>query len=65
MKKFINIIEKASRIRNRFRTIIRGDKYEKKNDDENHGNHNHNHHNNGHQHVELDDHNDSSNWTYN
>ncbi len=64
MKKIINIIEKATRIRNRFRTIIRGDKYEKKRDDENHGNHNHNHHNHGH-HDELDDHNDSSNWTYN
>ena len=23
------------------------------------------HHNHGHHHVELDDHNDSSNWTYN
>ena len=58
MKKIINIIEKASRIRNRFKSIVRGGRH-----NEHHHNH-HNHHNHNH-HIELDDHNDSSNWTYN
>ena len=52
-KKFLNIIVKSSRIRNKFKNIVGGKPKE------NHHNHNHNH-NDG----ELDDHNDSSNWSY-
>jgi hypothetical protein len=48
-KKFLNIIVKSNRIRNRFKNIV-GGKLK--------GNH-HNHHD-----GELDDHNDSSNWSY-
>jgi hypothetical protein len=55
-KKFLNIIVKSSRIRNRFKNIVGGKPKE------NH--HNHHNHNNNHNDGELDDHNDSSNWSY-
>jgi hypothetical protein len=52
MRKFINIIQKASQIRNRFKNIVRG------------GIRNNPQHNQNRV-IELDNHNDSSNWTYN
>jgi hypothetical protein len=50
-KKFLNIIQKSSIIRNRLKNIV-GGKRNKKHHDENHHD------------IELDDHNDSSNWSY-
>lgn len=52
-KKFLNIIVKSNRIRNRFKNIVGGKRKG------NHDNHNHNDDDD-----ELDDHNDSSNWSY-
>jgi hypothetical protein len=55
MKRFINIIAKSARIKSRFMKIV-GTKF------------NPNRHNrpNIHNHqIDLDNHNDSSNWTYN
>ena len=57
MKKFVNIIRKSREITKRFVSIVRN-KHRDDEDDKRHGNkHHHNH--------ELDDHNDSSNWSYN
>ena len=55
-KKFLNIIVKSNRIRNRFKNIVGGKRKG------NHDNHNHDHNDNDDN--ELDDHNDSSNWSY-
>lgn len=55
MKKFINIIEKSYRIKNRLKSIVGG----KRN-----GNHKHHEVSNHHHDIELDNHNDSSNWSY-
>ena len=56
-KKILNIIVKSNRIRNRFKNIV-GVKRKG-----NHDNHNHDH-NDDNDDNELDDHNDSSNWSY-
>jgi hypothetical protein len=58
MKKFINIIEKASRIKNAFKSVVRGGEHKEHNE-------HHEHDHNQHHEIELDDQNDSSNWTYN
>lgn len=52
MKRFINIIVKSARIKSRFINIV-GAKF------------NPNRHNRPNHQIDLDDHNDSSNWTYN
>lgn len=52
MKKIINIIEKSYRIKNKLKNIVGGKR------NENHKHHDHHHD------IELDDHNDSSNWSY-
>jgi hypothetical protein len=54
MKKIVNIIQKTYKIKNRLMGIVRNNK-DKKDKHHNHGNHD----------IELDGHNDSSNWTYN
>lgn len=51
MKKIVNIIQKTYKIKNRIMSIVRNNKKDK-------------HHGNHHD-IELDNHNDSSNWTYN
>jgi hypothetical protein len=53
MRKIVNIIQKSNHIKNRFLKIIKGNRHKlkdkpKRREDED----------------ELDDHNDSSNWTY-
>ena len=67
MKKIINIIEKASRIKNAFKSVVRGGKHHEHNEHHEHKEHNehHEHGHNEHHEIELDDQNDSSNWTYN
>jgi hypothetical protein len=58
MKKFVNIIKKSREITKKFASIVRNKHSDDDDDDKRHGNkHHHNH--------ELDDHNDSSNWSYN
>lgn len=52
-KNFLNIIVKSNRIRNRFKNIVGGKRKE-----------NHDHSDNDNDDNELDDHNDSSNWSY-
>jgi hypothetical protein len=54
-KKFLNIIQKSHRIKNRFKSIVGGKRK---------GNHHNENHHNHHDDNELDDHNDSSNWSY-
>jgi hypothetical protein len=55
VKKIVNIIEKSTRIKNRLKSIV-GGKRNGKNKHYNDSNHHHN--------IELDGHNDSSNWSY-
>lgn len=58
MKKFVNIIIKSREITKKFVSIVRNKHRDDDDDDKRNGNkHHHNH--------ELDDHNDSSNWSYN
>jgi hypothetical protein len=58
MKKFVNIFQKSTQIKNRFLKMIKGNRHKleekpKRCKDKENNNH-----------QELDDHNDSSNWSY-
>jgi hypothetical protein len=61
MKKFVNIIKKSREITKRFMSVVRNKRRDGDDDDRN----DNKHRGNKHREDELDDHNDSSNWTYN
>ena len=60
MKKIVNIIEKSNQIKERFLDRVNSQIKVIKKEKEKHEGHNHHHHDED----ELDDHNDSSNWSY-
>ena len=61
MKKIVNIIEKSTQIKNRFINMVKGNRHKLEEKPKHRGHRGHRDHDEDH---ELDDHNDSSNWSY-